>query len=942
MSAQAVSPDTPLVGRKDELLVLLEALRDAEDGTPACVAVVGEAGIGKTRLLDELVARAGPAALVLRGAAVASEQQVPFALMIDAVAPRLTQAESHPSYDTVQALLDELAAERPILLALDDVHWGDDASLELLARLSSRGFDQRISLVLAFRAHAAPTLLTNVVQLAARSESLRSVELGPLTLEEAAEFLGPGIDSVVRRRLYEDGGGNPFYLEQLGRTPALEATRDPAPLNESDDAPRCSVPTGVLDSLAQELKSASSAARTLLEGAAVVGEPFQYEVAAEVAALDEAAAPRALGELVEAGLVRGTSTPQRFVFRQPIIARAAYEASGEGWRLGAHERAAWALTRRGDPPWIVAHHVERSASQGDPVAIALLSEAGRAGLARAPRTAARYLRAALALIHEDRGAEAQRVGLLLALARAEVATGSLEQARTTLSEAIPALPDRASADHVTVASLLAEIESFLGDRDEATALLEDTLAGTDDRQVCERAVVMLELSAGRMRDGHRNEAARRAVQALRSAEQAGDRLVRAAAAAQLADIEQARGAIASARAQAARAAELIDELPNLTLAGRLSSMVHLASAEVALGEYATAAEHAHRALAVARETGQALLTVPLRMRLGTAQLWLGQLPEAARTAESMLETSRTLKLDHCLLWAWTLMARVAIHRGDHGATNAAENGVAHGQTVRHTTFMPFSHCVLGEAFLASGQPRRAHAAILSHGGGPELPLLEASSRPQWHAALTEVELAMGHLQGARACAEHARQAASDLGLPVQQSLAARAEALALIADGRPAGAVTLAAAAADVLARHGAIVEQARTVTVLGRAYAGIGASDRAVTALERAYADLDRCGARRGRDESARELRRLGHHVPHPDRRRLPPSGDDMSALSGRERDVAELAARGRTNREIGSALFVSEKTVERHMSHIFEKLHVSSRAEVGRDIGRAAEPDL
>jgi DNA-binding CsgD family transcriptional regulator len=116
-------------------------------------------------------------------------------------------------------------------------------------------------------------------------------------------------------------------------------------------------------------------------------------------------------------------------------------------------------------------------------------------------------------------------------------------------------------------------------------------------------------------------------------------------------------------------------------------------------------------------------------------------------------------------------------------------------------------------------------------------------------------------------------------------------------------------------------------------ALAAAGRRDEGVAELTRAESELSQLGAARYRDEAARELRRLGERVSARQRRG---GGEGLDALSGREREIAELVAEGRTNREIGAELFLSEKTVEGHLTRIFAKLGVTSRAEVAQAVGR------
>ena len=140
----------------------------------------------------------------------------------------------------------------------------------------------------------------------------------------------------------------------------------------------------------------------MLEGAAVAGDPFEPELAAAAAATSEAAAMDAVDELLHVDLIRTTDVPRRFRFRHPLVRRAVYEATAGGWRLGAHERCAEALAARGATAAARAHHVERSARQGDIEAVAVLREAGETAARLAPESAARWFGAALRLLPRPR------------------------------------------------------------------------------------------------------------------------------------------------------------------------------------------------------------------------------------------------------------------------------------------------------------------------------------------------------------------------------------------------------------------------------------------------------------------------------------------------------------------------------------------------------------
>ena len=153
----------------------------------------------------------------------------------------------------------------------------------------------------------------------------------------------------------------------------------------------------------------------------------------------EPAAIEALDELLRLDLVRDTDVPRRFRFRHPLVRRAVYEATPGGWRLGAHERSRWRSRHAGASVTARAHHVERSARQGDAAAVAVLREAGDAAAQRAPASAARWFEGALRLLPESAPAE-ERVELLLALVRALGATGQFAESHAALLESMKIVP----------------------------------------------------------------------------------------------------------------------------------------------------------------------------------------------------------------------------------------------------------------------------------------------------------------------------------------------------------------------------------------------------------------------------------------------------------------------------------------------------------------------
>ena len=465
------------------------------------VSIVGEPGIGKTALIAAVLERSAKRGYpVLSGRAAEFEQDVPFGLFVDALDDRLgalagddpdllernqltllasvfpslaSLVEGQPTVAgederyhvlrAVRALLNRMASAEPLVLALDDLHWADASSVDLLSHLLHRGFEQPVLLLLASRPAQSPPRLLSSIEEAERHDIGWRIELSPLSPVDAAELLGDELDAGLREELYRESEGNPFYLEQL----AAAAHRGAAVEQRQEGDAEVGVPVAVSSAIRGEIDTLSPAAGSLLRAAAVLGDPFEPELAAETAPLDGGEALRALDELVEHDLIRPTGAPRQFRFRHPIVRRAVYDAAGSGWTLAAHGRAAAALQRRGAPAVARAHHVERSARLDDEAAIATLTEAGEAAARRSPASAARWFGAALRLLPEREDNVDQRLELLVQNATALGVAGHLRQAREALSSFLELSPQDPSPSRVraaVLATILDEVRRSRGCR----------------------------------------------------------------------------------------------------------------------------------------------------------------------------------------------------------------------------------------------------------------------------------------------------------------------------------------------------------------------------------------------------------------------------------------------------------------------------------------------
>jgi ATP/maltotriose-dependent transcriptional regulator MalT len=959
------------VGRAEELSSLDRALGELDQGRPAAILLVGEPGIGKTRLLAELAARADVQGhVVLSGSASELERDLPFSVFVDAldefvrgldpnrfavleddvrtelahVFPSLTtlasdrqvalQHERYRSHRAVRSLLEQLASAQPLVLVLDDLHWADSASIELLGALLRRPPSEPVLLALAMRPRQVPERLSAALERASRADLLTSIELGALSAEEARELLGDAVDRADAGVLYEESGGNPFYLEQLARS--LDRAPGAPAMHDETSLVAIGVPSTVVAALAEELALLSDAERLVLEGGAVAGDPFEPELAAAAAGLPEAAAMESIDELLQVGLLRITDVPRRFRFRHPLVRRAVYEAAAAGWRLSAHERSAKALMARGATASARANHVERSAREGDTGAVAVLREAGEEAVRLAPASAAHWFGEALRLLPATAPPE-ERIELLLARARALTAAGRFHDSHSALLDALALVPDDAHLLRARVARTCAGVESNLGQQDQAAERLANALEALPDQSSRDAVALMLELTANalwRTRHDEMYEAAERAVNAARRLQ---DAAMTAAALAELALASSIMGAPDRAESHRSEAAALVDSLSDGELALHLEASAWLAGVELYLDRYAEGEAHANRALAVARATGQGELFLLLAATLGGLLRQRGKLAEAGELLDGGIEAARLLGNTHALVW--TLMSRssAALRKGDVDlALATAQESFALSQGAESNFHSAEAAADLAAALLETGQPQAAVELLLESAGGEELVLIAGSPRARYLEVLTRCWLALDRHAEAERAAAAAHAWATAVQLPMAVAWADRAAAAVELRAGdaaRAAGQALAAAAAAD---EAGAPVESALARALAGRALAQTDERDRAATELQHAARVFERCGALRYRNETERELRKLGHRI---HRRTRPGTADGaaLESLTERELQLARLVVDRKTNPEIASELFLSQKTVETHLRNIFRKVGVSSRVELARAVERA-----
>src|SRR5215475_3386363 len=489
-------PLRPLVGRKAATRTLEAAVKRAAAGHFQVVELVGEPGIGKTRLLSELTKAARDSGFVtLSGRAAEFEQELPLAAFVDTLDDHLDERADrlverlpgsdvqalaaafpglprppggtpgigedsglvrHRLFRAVRRLLEALALPSGLVVTLDDLQWADQTSIDLLGYIFRHPPSGRIVLAVAHRVHVHPRLTAMLADL--DEGVVRHLPVPAFDRTETDEFLGSEVAPADRQWLHENSGGNPFYLEVLARMEARLPTGLGA---ERTVGVGDNLPAWFRGAVAAEISSLPASTSLVARSAAVVGDEFEPGMVAASAAATAEATREALDDLVARDLI-WPATPGRFEFRHPLVRHAVYASADAAWLLGAHGRVAAFLARVAAPAALRAHHVARSAGYGDRHAAATLAEAAGVVAGHAPAAAAHWLEVALRVLPDSPDVHEWRLELLTQLAEAQSVSGCLAEGRDTGRRLLDLLASDDHARRTQAARFCAIAERLLG------------------------------------------------------------------------------------------------------------------------------------------------------------------------------------------------------------------------------------------------------------------------------------------------------------------------------------------------------------------------------------------------------------------------------------------------------------------------------------------------
>jgi DNA-binding CsgD family transcriptional regulator/tetratricopeptide (TPR) repeat protein len=958
----------PLVGRDAELGALALALDDAAAGVARVVALVGDAGVGKTRLAEELAALARSRGFVtLHAVASPLYADLPYGVVVEALRPlvrtveagaRARLIEGLPAlgrlfeglylppptplgeagmertrlFEAVCRLLDRLTRQQPILFVVDDIHWADPASLAMLHYVVRGLVGRRFLLVITSRSGESSVELEVLLSTLRRSALLVELEIGRLDSSEvramARGLLADEPPSTLTGLLVERTRGLPLFVRALvmmlldsgrlfrsgGRWVLGQQTLD-------------DIPPELVGLLRSRLNSLGAADRAVFDIVAVAGGDIGHRLICalgpgEAEVLECVRRLRLAGVLVE----QLADTDVRYQVTHPLLAEVAYEELPAVVRRRTHTVIAAALERL-EPTDIgrLAYHVTGAGDEVDArkafdVLIAALEAAleGKAGeQAVSHAEAAIGLARRLERVDQLPRLREQRAEALELAGHGEAAIEAWrEAAQTSTAEARPV--DAARQLHRL--SLVEWDTGHLADSkvhlDEATAMLPDMplvaerLAVTETRlRMFARRGLLRELSA-EIRTLEHVAAVTGSRQALALAN-----LGRSEVCLRSGDHGAAERAI-SVVMRVAREEGWI-----LVLEEEYRPAVCNA---LAWGDHAAARQLAEDGRRLAREIGVPAREIIDGFLQAFANFFSGAWDEASSGADWLLELSHRIGMRRGVAAALCVRAAVHSRRGQFSDANACLN---EARAVYGEGFAGDLH-VLGpgnvcQAMVLLGQGEVQSALDLASAiipGGVAVPAFCS-------ALLGEAQVMAGDLAGARDTARLI--ARHGPGAPYPAAVSVWINGLVARAAGDWAAALAAFDRAADSFASL-AMPYEAITARL---DWAEVVATQ--TDSAERARADavmtehlavLDLLGARPVADRARRLLRRLGARpAPRP---RIRTSGE----LSSRETEIARLVAEGLSNPEIAERLFISERTVTTHLQHVFQRLGVRSRTGLTR----------
>ena len=941
-----LAPVPGIRGRAAEIAVLGDAVDRVVSGRPAVVLIEGEAGIGKTRLLAGVLEDArGRGMQVAAGRAEELERTRPFGLV--AVAFGCVRSSPDPRRAAIAALLathgggergpitvtsdpglrfravdafadlaEELALAGPLVIGVDDLQWADPSSLLTLAAVSRRLAYLPVALIGCLRPSPRIPELDRLAGLlldaggrilAVRGLTERAV--AELVADVVAAVPGPGLLAGI-----SGAAGNPLFVTELLGALAQEGAIKAA--GGRAEVAEVTLPPTLRLTILRRLSFLPEDTLQALRAASILGSSFTVTELSVTMARPALELSVVLAEGITGRVLEEHGAVIRF--RHDLIRDALYEDLPLSVRRGLHREAGRRLAQTGAPALQVAEQLARGAGQGDAEAIGWLTRAAREAAARSPDVAAGLLERAAGLMAP---ADPGRDRLLAERASSLMVSGRNADALA----ACRSLLDRDLDPQVDGPVRICLGRALLAQGQVRDALQELEQAGSSPALPgAERAAARAWAGFARMSLGDLDGAAASAEQARSAAAAAADHLTVSVAMTTLARVSESRGHLRDALQITDEAMHLADESP-----GRLGHRYPIRATRghilIELGRPEEARSALGAGMRISEEIGVRWPLLLYQGFLALERFITGEWDDAIAELEASFELADEIQT--VVARAHGILSLISLHRNDlsraEEAAGAAARDLARWGPGYLTTWAAWPRALIQEAGGELGQA----LATMTGAWDTCARLGLALDYPAVGADLVRLALASGDIGRARDASAAVTEVAARNEVPWMTGAALRCRGL--IEDD-----AEILQAAAVACAGGSRPLGLALACEDAGAAFARQGRLDRARPLLDQALGIYEQLGAARDLARAEATLREAGIRRGRRGTRGRPQTG--WASLTPAEHAVAGLVAEGLSNPQIGERLYISHRTVQTHLAHMFAKLDIATRAQLAADVTR------
>jgi len=817
--------------------------------------------------------------------------------------------------DAFADLVEELALAGPLVMGLDDLQWADPSSLLTVGALARRLTDLPVGVIGCLRPSPRSAELDRLAG-ALEAAGARHLTLHPLTGEAVADLVAQAVAAEPGPRLLSEvagAAGNPLFITELLGALAQEGAITTA--SGQAEAAQTVLPPTLRLTILRRVSFLPESTLQALRSASILGSGFTLTDLATIIGRPAVDLSVVLGEAIRARVLEDDGA--RLRFRHELIRDAIYQDLAGSVRRALHREAGQRLAQAGAPALQVAEHLSRGAMPGDTDAVTWLARAARQAVPRSPDVAADLLGRAIGLMAPgDPGRDrllAERVSSLLWAGRIADAEAAC---RLLLGRDLD--PSLQGTVRVYLGyALLAGGQARDGLRELERACQSPLLTGA------ERAGAQARASFARLQLADLDGAAAAAAQARTAAVAAGDHFATSVAMVSLAMVSEVRGDLGDALQIIDDAVRLADNSP-----GRLGHRYTLHGFRgyilTALGRLDEARSTLETGLRISEELGIPWGFVPYPWIRALERFFAGHWDDALAEIETDTGLAGVPGESYSLLLRRGMLSLIRLHRNDlPGAREAAVTAAGELSDTGAGYKADWSAWAQALLLEADGELAQALEALSGcwdrcarSGLAIEYPLIGPD--------LVRLALAAGEAGRARDAAAAVTGVSSRNEVPWITGAALRCQGL--IED--DAGILD---AAVSACARGPRPLELALTCEDAGAAFARRGNVTRARQLLDQAITIYERLDAARDLARAEAALRQIGvrrgRHVTH----RRAQSG--WPSLTPSERAVVDLVAEGLSNPQIGQRLYVSRRTVQTHLAHVFAKLHITSRAQLAAE---------